>query len=46
MDETLITHDNDTQVWLVGAIDTTSKHVRLDIMTDRTSDNLKQFVMN
>ena len=46
LDETLIMHEGGTQIWLVGAIDTTNKAIRLDIMSSRTSENLKIFVQN
>ena len=45
-DETLIIHDNGTQLWLVVAIDITNKHIRLDVITNRTFENLKIFVLN
>lgn len=43
IDETLIMHEGQRQVWLVGGIDTTTKYVRLDIVPERNSINLKKF---
>ena len=34
IDETLITHIDTKQVWIVGAIDTTTKNVRLDVIPE------------
>ena len=46
IDETLIMHEGQKQIWLVGGIDTTTKAVRLDIVSERNSINLKYFVEN
>ena len=46
IDETLITHKNGNQVWLVGAIDITTKNIRLDVLPERNHSNLKMFVTN
>ena len=46
IDETLIMHEGQKQIWLVGGIDTTTKAVRLDIVPQRNSINLKKFVRN
>ena len=46
IDETLITHNDGEQIWLVGAIHTTKKAIRLDVMKERNSTNLKIFVQN
>ena len=46
IDETLITHKDGKQVWIVGAIDTTTKNVRLDYLPERNGHNLKIFVNN
>ena len=34
-------HENNVQVWLIGAIDTATRHVRLDVTTVRNAINLK-----
>lgn len=39
IDETLITNDNGTQVWLMGVKDITTKNVRLDILPNISSAN-------
>ena len=44
IDESLISHEQKQQVWLVGGIDTSSKSVRIDIIPERNRDNLKKFV--
>ena len=46
IDETLITNDNGTQVWLMGVKDITTKNVRLDILPNISSANIKIFVKN
>ena len=46
IDETLITNDNGEQIWLVGDFDTTKKTIRLAVMKERNSTNLKNFVQN
>ena len=46
MDESLIAHEQNQQVWLRRAIDSSSKIVRLDIIPERNSHNLKKFVIN
>ena len=47
VDESLILHDNkDAMIWLVGAIDTETKELRLDIIKERNSTNLKIFINN
>ena len=46
IDETLITHIDSKQIWIVGAIDTTTKNVRLDVIPERNGHNLKIFVSN
>ena len=46
IDETLIMHEGQKQVWLVGWIDTTTKALRLDIVPERNSINLNYFVKN
>ena len=43
IDETLIIHDSGRQIWLSGAIDTTTENVRLDVLPYRSSTNLKIF---
>ena len=47
IDESMILHDeNNNQVWLVGAIETKSKKLRLDIINERNEENLKTFIIN
>ena len=46
IDETLITHDDGNQIWLCGAIDTTNKNIRLDVLPQRNSENIKIFIKN
>jgi hypothetical protein len=46
IDETLITHYACSQVWLVGAIETISKKIRLDVLPTRDADSLKIFLNN
>ena len=46
LDETLIVHINGEQKWLVGAIETVSRKIRLDILPERNSQNLEIFVKN
>ena len=46
LDESLIIHDNGSQIWLAGCIDTSTKAVRIDVIPSRTSENIKIFVQN
>ena len=46
LDETLIIHENNKQIWLAGFIDTATKAVRIDIIPSRTSQNIEIFVRN
>ena len=46
IDQTLITVKNGNQVWLVSAIDTTTKNIRLDVLSEKSGSNLKIFVTN
>ena len=46
IDETLITHYAGSQVWLVDAIETISKKIRLDVIPTRDADILKIFINN
>lgn len=46
IDETLITHRDGRQILLIGAIDTISKKVRLDVIPERNTENIKIFVRN
>ena len=41
MDESLFTHINNTQQWLVGMINITTKNIRIEIVNDRTTETLK-----
>ena len=44
IDETLISHVNNTQLWIIGAIDTVNKDVRLILSFSRDEDTMKKFV--
>ena len=47
IDESMILHDeNNNQVWLVGALETKSKKLRMDIINERNEENLKIFISN
>ena len=47
IDESLFLHDETgKQIQLVGALDTETNELRLDIVKERTSENLKTFVYN
>lgn len=46
MDEAFIIHEGHKQIWLVSGIDTITKTVHLDIVTERNSCNLKYFIKN
>lgn len=47
IDESLFLHDDEgNQIWVVGAIDITTKEIRLDVINQRNSANLKIFVIN
>ena len=44
--ESLFTHDEQGQVWVVGGIETKLKNIRLDIIRMRNSSNLERFILN
>ena len=46
IDESLISNEQNKPIWLIGAIDTSSKYVRIDIVPERIQTNLKKFVIN
>ena len=46
IDEILIMHENNIQIWLIGVIDITKKNVGLDITTERKAFYLEKFVKN
>ena len=46
VDKTLIVHENNTQVWSAGAIDSNTKAVRIDIIPKRNRQTLKIFFQN
>jgi hypothetical protein len=47
IDESLFLHENaGRQIWVVGAIDTENKNIRLDKINERTQNNLKTFDTN
>ena len=39
-------YENNVLLWLIGAIDSDTKHIRLDVTTVRNTNNLKKFVYN
>ena len=45
-DETLISHVNNSQLWIIGAIDTVNKEVRLVLRATRDEDTIKKFVQD
>lgn len=46
LDESLFIHENHgSPIWVVGAIQTDTKAIRLDIIPQRNSQNLKIFVI-
>lgn len=46
IDESLFTHDELGQVWVVGGVDTCLKNIRLDILRIRNSANISTFIYN
>ena len=44
MDESLFTHINNTQQWVVGMIHITTKNIRIKIVNDRTTEALKMII--
>ena len=47
LDETLIIHDiNENQQWLLGAIETFKKEVRLEFIPKRNTATIKKFFLN
>ena len=47
IDECLILHDkNNNQIWLVGAIESRSKKLRLDVINIRNEENIRIFITN
>ena len=44
--ESLFIHDNGDKIWVIGAKETKSSKLRIDIMKERTEANLKKFVVN
>ena len=44
MDESLFTHINNTQQWVVGMINITAKNIRIEIVNDRTTETLKMII--
>jgi hypothetical protein len=46
IDESLFTHYEQGQVWVVGGIETKLKNIRLDIIRVRNSSNLEKFILN
>ena len=41
VNECLFTHSNGEQVWIIGAIETSTKELRLDIMHVRNASNIE-----
>ena len=46
IDESLFCHDSLGQIWVVVAVDTTLKNIRLDIIRNRTTSNIETFKNN
>lgn len=46
IDESLFTHVEGQQTWVVGVIDTKNKAKRFDVINERNSENLKVFITN
>lgn len=47
VDETLIIHDiNGNQQWLLGAIETVKKEVRLEFISNKNTATIKKFFLN
>ena len=46
IDESLFCHDSFGQIWVVGAVDTTLKNIRMDIIRNRTASNIETFINN
>ena len=46
VDECLMTHEHGIQQWVVGAIETDTYRLRIDIIPERNQNNLKIFVNN
>ena len=44
MDESLFTHINNTQQWVVGMINITAKNIRIEIVNDRITETLKMII--
>ena len=46
VDETLIIHDiNGNQQWLLGAIETVKKEVRLEFISNKNTATIKKFLL-
>lgn len=43
-DECLFTHQDGIQTWVIGLINTESNNIRLEIVTSRDSDTLKNII--
>ena len=46
IDECLFIHVNNNHIWVIGAIETDSRKLRLDIIPERNSNNIKTFILN
>lgn len=46
IDESLFSHDEKGQIWIVGGVDTNLKNIRLDILRQRNAENIETFVLN
>ena len=44
MDESLFTQINNTQQWVVGMINITTKNIRIEIVNNRTTETLKMII--
>lgn len=44
VDECNFTHEGTEQVWVIGAIETSTKEIRIDIIHGRTANNIEKFI--
>ena len=44
MDKSLFTHINNTQQWVIGMINITTKNFWIEIVNDRTTETLKMII--
>ena len=46
IDESIFTHEEFGQVWIIGGVDTKLKNIRLDIIRERNANNISLFIYN